>query len=164
MNREDAATQAVKDEAWIPGGVPLENESALAFACFCVYRDMGTDRSLRAASEQKVNGKTRSPAQLGKWSSQFDWIARVQAWDTYVAQLAAVKMAEDEARELEDFIKSDMEFAKLVRETCKSGIERMRKEQTIDSKELRNFTTAYGEARGWLSEILEVFVDGDEEG
>ncbi len=111
-----------------------------------------------------MNGKTRSLGQLGKWSTQFEWTARVKAWDAHVAQQAAIKLAEQETRELEDFIKSDMEFAKLVRETCKHGINRMRQRDTIDSKELRNFTAAYGEARGWLSEILEVFTDGDETG
>ena len=44
-------------EEWVPGGSPVEGESPIAFACFCVYRDMGPNRSLRLAGEQKVNGK-----------------------------------------------------------------------------------------------------------
>ncbi len=34
INREDKVTQAIKDDAWVPGGVQLESESPLALRVF----------------------------------------------------------------------------------------------------------------------------------
>lgn len=144
-------------EEWVPGGSPVEGESPLAFACFCVYRDMGPTRSLRLAGEQKVNGKKRSLAQWGKWSSRFGWKERVAAWDEYIAQKAAAALVEKRKADVEAFIEADMDFAKTVREACKA---RLQADSTsIDAKEIRQIAASYDMAREWLAEVLEVFEE-----
>ena len=57
------------------------NESAQAYAAFCVYRDLGADRSFVAASQRC--GKSVSI--LSRWSSRWNWVSRVQAYDAYLA-------------------------------------------------------------------------------
>lgn len=53
-------------------------ESAKAYEAFCIYRDMGPDRTLRAVAEVL----NKSQAIMGRWSSAHDWPARSRAWDS----------------------------------------------------------------------------------
>jgi hypothetical protein len=57
----------------------LKYESSKAYAAFCVYRDMGPDRSIvKAAEEPGTSPKVR---QFKKWSSRNRWVQRAQAYD-----------------------------------------------------------------------------------
>ncbi len=59
------------------------NEKSKAYAAFCVYRDLGPDRSLEKTREilGKSAGYTRW---MHTWSSKYDWVARAQAYDDYI--------------------------------------------------------------------------------
>lgn len=54
-----------------------EGESTKAFEAFCVYRDLGINRSIAKAGESL--GK--SQALLEGWSSKHSWVDRAAAWD-----------------------------------------------------------------------------------
>ena len=69
------------------------NESNKAFAAFSLYLGMGTDRSTRAVGKQL--GK--SEGLIERWSSRFDWPARVQAHGAHLA-LVEREMTEVMAR------------------------------------------------------------------
>ena len=56
-------------------------ESSKAFAAFSLYLSLGPQRSL-AAVAQKV---AKSQQLLKRWSSKFEWPARVQAYDAHLA-------------------------------------------------------------------------------
>jgi hypothetical protein len=57
-----------------------KGESAVAFAAFVAYRDMGPERSLsKVAKGGQVGGRTKHA--LEKWSAKHDWVARAEAWD-----------------------------------------------------------------------------------
>ena len=60
-----------------------KNESSKAYAAFCVYRDLGPDRSLEKTREilGKSAGYTRW---MQTWSSKYDWVTRAQAYDDYI--------------------------------------------------------------------------------
>jgi len=58
-------------------------ESAKAFEAFSVYLKMGTERSLAAVGRRL--GKSEGLMQ--RWSSRFDWPARVQAHGAYLATI-----------------------------------------------------------------------------
>jgi hypothetical protein len=82
-------------------------ESARAFGAFCVYRDLGPRRTLRAAVEPYFH-RTSAPLrrQIEKWSSAFGWVERAAAWDRHldeesrhVQEAARREMAERHARE-----------------------------------------------------------------
>lgn len=54
-----------------------EGETAKAFEAFCVYRDLGIQRSI--AKTGKSLGKTC--AHLEAWSSKYNWVERATQWD-----------------------------------------------------------------------------------
>lgn len=56
-------------------------ESSKAFAAFSLYLSLGPQRSL-AAVGQKLG---KSKAVIERWSSKFEWPARVQAYDAHLA-------------------------------------------------------------------------------
>jgi hypothetical protein len=59
----------------------LERESDKAFAAFSLYLSMGAERSL-AKTAAKLG---RSKVMMEKWSSKFEWPARVAAYNTHMA-------------------------------------------------------------------------------
>lgn len=68
---------------------PSEGESARAFACFAVFRDLGPERTLRSAAGL-FYGKEDGPSQgeydtVKRWSARFDWAERVRHYDSWLA-------------------------------------------------------------------------------
>lgn len=64
-------------------------EGPEAYQAFLVYRDLGAQRSLRAARQRW--GKGGAPPALSrveKWSSAWAWTFRVDAWDAHLQRLA----------------------------------------------------------------------------
>jgi chromatin segregation and condensation protein Rec8/ScpA/Scc1 (kleisin family) len=58
-------------------------ESSRAYAQFCLYRDMGQERSLRKLA---AGGKPAANLrQLEHWSSRWKWVHRCQKYDDYLA-------------------------------------------------------------------------------
>lgn len=62
-----------------------ENETNKAYDVFCVYRDMGAQRSLAKAT-QALGKPAGYVGQLERWSSQHDWVARAEAYDAHLRQ------------------------------------------------------------------------------
>ena len=81
---------AVETELWErqPG------ESAKAFEAFCIYRDMGVSRSARKVSEKL--GKSRQL--LSRWSAQYSWVDRVDAWDAEQDRLNRIQQQKEIAK------------------------------------------------------------------
>lgn len=59
-------------------------ETTKAFEAFRVYRDLGAERSIAKAGKQL--GKNR--VTLEGWSSKFNWVERVAAWDAEQDRIA----------------------------------------------------------------------------
>ena len=55
-----------------------EDESTKAYEAFCIYRDMGIQRSLSKVAEQLQKSDTL----MGRWSRTFDWVERAAQWDS----------------------------------------------------------------------------------
>ena len=76
-------------------GLPFEQlpkESSKAFAAFSLYLSLGPQRSLAAVGRKLGKSKTV----IDRWSSKFDWVARVQAHAAYMAVVereAAIALA-----------------------------------------------------------------------
>jgi hypothetical protein len=80
------------DDFNTPADVPgagtgrMPGESAAAYRAFCIYRDLGTKRSLVAA--RMADRPTSEPATRASaghwrgWSSKWNWVARAKAHDT----------------------------------------------------------------------------------
>lgn len=83
----------------------LESDTSKSYEAFCIYRDMGSKRSL----ERVGQALSKSKALMDRWSSAHNWQARVIVWDDYQdglrieAQAQARKQLIDD--ELEDYRK-----------------------------------------------------------
>lgn len=68
-----------------------KGESEKAYEAFAVYRDMGTNRSIRAVAQQLAKSRT----QIGKWSSAWEWTERVRAYDNDLEKEARAQAIRD---------------------------------------------------------------------
>jgi hypothetical protein len=61
----------------------IETDTDKSFAAFCVYRDLGADRSIQKTQEKlsKSSGYLRV---LYEWSSNGNWVERAAAYDEYL--------------------------------------------------------------------------------
>ena len=74
-----------------------ENESNKAFQAFCIYRDLGAGRTLAAVAEKL----RKSYDLIRRWSKNYFWQNRADAWDKMIAEKAAQKAAEEYSKMLE---------------------------------------------------------------
>ena len=74
-----------------------QGETAQAFAAFCVYRDMGPDRSIVKAVKQ-MGRKPGYKTVCEKWSRQHRWVDRAYAWEVEKDRITR----ETELNELKD--------------------------------------------------------------
>jgi hypothetical protein len=80
----------------------LPQESQRAYRAFCIYRDMGPDRSLdqawkrfRAASgPTKDRGSARRPGHWADWSQKYHWVERAEAYDDFIEEENRIAGAE----------------------------------------------------------------------
>jgi len=94
----------------------LSNETTKAYAAFCIYRDLGSERSI-----DKVLAATgkRNRSSLIKWSSRYNWVERVQAYDQYLEEL---KRKEQEQAIIE-MSRRHAELAVRMQELIKARLE-----------------------------------------
>lgn len=69
----------------------LESESSKAYEAFCIYRDLGINRSI--AKVVQILGKSK--ALLEGWSSKHDWVERAAAWDSEQDRVARQQQLDD---------------------------------------------------------------------
>ncbi|MCK4830772.1 hypothetical protein KA005_84450 [bacterium] len=99
-----------------------EHETSKAYAAFCAYRDMGTDRSLvkiipithpkayESGNAAKIKAKRD---QLAAWSSKYGWVARVEAYDVYL--------------ELKERHENELEIKKMAKRHAQASLLTMKK-------------------------------------
>jgi len=79
-------------------------ESSKAYAAFCIYRDLGTERSLDKALAA-ANKKPTNRRHWARWMDKYNWLERARAYDDYLErkkreekEKAILEMAERHAR------------------------------------------------------------------
>ena len=60
----------------------LPGESSKAYEAFCIYRDLGVDRSIEKTAKNRL--KPGSYSWLRNWSSKYNWVERARAYDDYL--------------------------------------------------------------------------------
>ena len=155
MNNEEPILVAeLNFESRVPG------ESNLAYTYFEMYRDAGPERNLRMLCDSEISGKKRSIAQIGRWSSQFHWQTRVEAYDAHIAHAAFDKLAQQRRDEITKFIDNDMSIALDLQHLCLIRLKKLTKDgEEADCKELRQLALAYRESRLWLMELTGILLD-----
>ena len=61
-----------------------KGETPRAWEAFCVYRDLGADRSINKTARTLTKNRTT----IAEWSSKYDWVKRVAAWDAEQDRIA----------------------------------------------------------------------------
>lgn len=78
-----------------------DGESVKAYKAFCIYRDMGQDRTIRRAHEVYAdldeNTIREAPPYFLKWSRKFKWVHRVGQYEDHMERIA--REAEERAVE-----------------------------------------------------------------
>lgn len=70
-------------------------ETSKAYAAFVIYRDMGTDRTVRSVAE----ALNKSGTLIAGWSGKHNWVARAAAWDSMPGRMVA-EAFEERARRI----------------------------------------------------------------
>lgn len=121
-------------------------ESAKAFAAFRTYLEMGPQRGLRNVA-RKLN---KSLTQIGRWSSKFEWPARVQA---YMATVAEQERLAIQVRAVEKAVEWEKMHEGVRREAWQEA------EETIEMvRKARAEWLAKGRLPGWegMARMLEL--------
>lgn len=93
-----------------------KGESAQAYEAFATYRDMGTERSIRAVSQKLGKSKTL----IDRWSREKSWVERVRAYDNELAKEAKAKAVKDRKAMTERHIGIAMQLQKKALEALSS--------------------------------------------
>ncbi len=90
-----------------------EGETPRAYEAFCKYRDMGTDRAIRAVARELGKSATL----MARWSSNNNWVDRVAAWDAEQDRIMRELARKEEAKAIRDMRKrhADLANAMLVK-------------------------------------------------
>lgn len=64
-----------------------EYDTKKSFEAFCIYRDMGEERSIRKVAAQLSKSETL----IARWSGNFNWVERCAAWDAEVDRQASLE-------------------------------------------------------------------------
>ncbi len=67
---------------------PIPGETHKAWLAFCIYRDMGIDRSLDKAWRKSTGKVGRHARHWATWSSKHHWVSRCRAYDNAIMKRA----------------------------------------------------------------------------
>jgi len=83
---EEAKAETLPFESW----VKLTKESSLAYSAFCVFRDLGAERSIRKAVETTEKNESRWDKRYDVWrgwATKFRWKERAADYDRHLEKL-----------------------------------------------------------------------------
>lgn len=105
-------------------------ESGKAFEAFCIYRDLGSKRSLTAVYTKL----SKSRQLISRWKQKFDWDKRTAAYD---------KAIEDEAqkeavRSLKDMLERHINISVQLQKKALEALARIKSEE-LSPREIREF-------------------------
>lgn len=70
----------------------LPEETTKSYSAFLMYLDMGMHDRSQSGLAKILYGNEKSTGQISKWSVNYDWINRAEAWDRYCANTRKEKM------------------------------------------------------------------------
>lgn len=87
-----------------------EDETPKQYEAFCAYRDMGSDRSIRAVGEKL--GK--SEGLMERWSSKNHWVDRAAAWDDEQDRISRETAQKEQAKAIREMRKKHADLASAM--------------------------------------------------
>ena len=136
-----------------------DGETSKAYQAFRFYLEMGRDRSIQKVRKKHFpNNGVGKRRWMEKWSSEYDWVARAQAWDDWQdkQRLEARQKAREDAREV--FI---LEAKRLAKELVSLALAESIGEDGVDSAQVRALKEALDRAGIIAKSELDLDVSGD---
>ena len=149
-------------------------ETGRAYHWFLKYLNMNNRKIqtvINYAAEQRalqkeenvkgVDGFFPASNTVHSWAKKYKWNPRADAWDARLREQAMLKMTEDRAENLEDFLKNDLEIVMDIQTQVKEYIAqcKLMDNQTERVHVLFKLTKTYGDARKWAQELLKDAID-----
>ena len=90
-----------------------EKESTKAYEAFCIYRDMGRERSLAKVAEKLQKSETL----MGRWSREHKWVERAAKWDDEQDRIEREIAQREQAKAIKEMRKrhADLGTAMLIK-------------------------------------------------
>ena len=85
-------------------------ETTKAYEAFCIYRDMGRERSIAKVAE-KCN---KNSSLIGRWSRENDWVKRAAKWDDEQDRIEREIAQKEQAKEIREMRKRHADLAKVM--------------------------------------------------
>jgi hypothetical protein len=85
-------------------------ETPRAYEAFCKYRDMGTDRAIRAVGRELGKSETL----MARWSSNNNWVERVAAWDAEQDRIKREIAQKEQAKAIREMRKRHADLANAI--------------------------------------------------
>ena len=139
----------------------IDGENQRAFECFQAYLDMPTPRSVEKLCQANVNGKKSAPRTLYRYSSDYHWVERAEAFDKKQAQEALNQLIQKRQEEVNAFTDTDFEHAQQIQCLVGQKLASLQKADEVDWKELRRVVMVYRETRVWMQELLGLISDDE---
>ena len=115
---------------------PQPTESSKAFSAFKVYRDSGPNRSL-AKTAETYYGSRKNLAQIGVWSSKFEWVDRARAYDDWLTMRDRAVIEEHEQSKAVEFAQRQMALREKLLSNAELAAEQAEKMLTWPLTEQR---------------------------
>lgn len=106
----------------------LPGEPSYCYALFCIYRDLGPQRSYNRVAKESGKGVRRIEAIGSKWN----WVRRAEAYDNYLEK----RRREEKERQIEEMAER---HAKIAMEALEKVQQRLK---TLDPKSMSAATLA----------------------
>ncbi|USK72669.1 hypothetical protein [Peribacillus asahii] len=108
-----------------------EGESTKAFEAFSIYRDMGIERSLAKVGQQLEKSTTL----LSRWSSKWNWVERVRAFDDEMDRKALIQ----QEKKRKDMAKRHANYATVFQQKVLERLQSMNPAELSTSDMIRWF-------------------------
>ena len=126
------------------------NESPQAFEAFACYRDMGASRSTAKVSRKLC----KSVSLMNRWSSEYDWVKRVAAWDAEKDRVAR----ESQLTDIKEMRKRHAAIAKKMMDTADNALNNIRPDE-VSTNEIARLVEIASKleriSRGDVGDVIE---------
>lgn len=85
-------------------------ETTKPFEAFCIYRDMGIDRSIRKVAAELSKSETL----IARWSTKYNWVERVAAWDDEQERIEREIAQKEQAKAIREMRKRHADIANAM--------------------------------------------------
>lgn len=105
-------------------------ESNQAFEAFCIYRDLGSKRSVSAVYTEL----SKSRQLISRWKQKFDWDKRAAAYDNAIENEAR----KEAVRSLKDMLERHIDISIQLQKKALEALARIKSEE-LSPRDIREF-------------------------